>query len=89
MATKFSWLLSGPLENSVINHNLVNSILIISGYYNQASAASRNEPLVDAVKQFCTVESTGICEKAHQPSYPVIEHIRYDNQHYEVGLPWR
>ena len=67
----------------------MNSNLIISGDYNQASAASQNEPLVDALKQFWAVESTGICEKDHQPSYPAIEHIRYDNQRYEVGLPWR
>ena len=88
VSSKFGWLLSGPLRDSVTT-DCVSSNLVISGNCN--FAAHENEELVNILDKFWKTESIGIegtNEETDQPKDDFVN-IKHNGQRYEIALPWK
>ena len=88
VSSKFGWLLSGPLRDSVTADS-ISSNLIISGEC--PLAAQKDEELVNTLEKFWKTESIGIQSEESDTCQSVKEfvNVRHNGQRYEVELPFK
>ena len=88
VSSKFGWLLSGPLRDSVTADS-ISSNLIISGEC--PLAAQKDEELVNTLEKFWKPESIGIQSEESDTCQSVKEfvNVRHNGQRYEVVLPFK
>ena len=52
--------------------------------------ADNDDPLISTLQRFWNVESLGVLdEKIDQPVQPFLQTVLFNNNQYEVGLPWK
>ena len=87
--SKLGWLLSGPLNDhskAVTTHSHV----IIHGGFTDPPMDENSDPLISTLQRFWNVESLGILdEKREYQSTMFLQTILFNNNQYEVGLPWK
>ena len=86
--SKFGWLLSGPLRDSVTSGTVVSNV-IISG--DCPFASQENDELINNLERFWKTESIGIQETKEDVLEPNEEFVsvRHNNERYEIELPWK
>ena len=94
LESKFGWLLSGHLYDSIASSTNIVSNLIISGNCCETEfLSSQNEELTDTLKRFWETESIGIREfddhELQRNSQMFPKEIRRTDSRYEVKLPWK
>ena len=87
--SKLDWLLSGPLNDhskAVMTHCHV----IIHGGFTDSPMDENSNPLISTLQRFWNVESLGILDEKHEHQLPMfLQTILFNNNQYEVGLPWK
>ena len=87
--SKLGWLLSGPLNDhskAVTTHSHV----IIHGGFTDSPMDENSDHLISTLQRLWNVESLGILDKKHEHQLPMfLQTILFNNNQYEVGLPWK
>ena len=88
VSSKFGWLLSGPLHDSVTS-DTVTSNSIISG--DCPFVPHENEELIKNLEKFWETEAIGIQETKEYVSQPKEEFVsvKHNGERYEIELPWK
>ena len=89
VASKFGWLLTGPvkLSGAVPAHAVTN--LVIDGNGTTRPPLNDNYVLNESLKRFWDLESLGITEPKERNEHEFLEDIKFVGPRYEVGLPWK
>ena len=89
VASKFAWLLTGPvkLRGAVPTYTAAN--LVINGNGATQLPGDNNHALSDALRKFWDLESLGIIETAEEKEREFMQDIKFSSPRYEVGLPWK
>ena len=88
ISSKFGWLLSGPLRDSVTS-DTVSSNLVISG--DCPFAPHENDELISNLERFWKTESIGI-QEAKEDVFQRKEEfvsVKHNGERYEIELPWK
>ena len=89
VASKFGWLLIGPvkLRGAVPTYTAAN--LVINGNGATQLLGDNNHALTDASRKFWDLESLGIIETTEEKEREFMQDIKFSSPRYEVGLPWK
>lgn len=86
ISSKFEWLLSGPLRDSVTSDTVLSN-LVISG--DCPFAPHENDELISNLERFWKTESIGIREAKEDVLQPKEEFfsVKHNGERYEIELP--
>ena len=89
VASKFGWLLTGPvkLRGGVPTYTAAN--LVINGNGAMQLPGDNNHALTDVLRKFWDLESLGINEMMEGKEKKFMQDIKFSSPRYEVGLPWK